>query len=444
MVSFYALICIVALISTVFWSVELDKFNKEQAKKKGLEGLKLKLKKIFKPKQVEEQTQNLKYTSQQINTFLYSSIIVLLISIVGIGIHSPPEETHNKIINESVVAENIITVDSQEESQNVIVNELGTNVTVDNTTIDDNDNVNTIDTKKETLKEATGSQQTISTSNIPEYSGQPYVAINNNVPYFTDSDLTTKSYEYYSNLDNFGRCGVAVANIGKDIMPTIDRGDIGSVKPTGWHTIKYDNVSGKYLYNRCHLIGYQLSGENANIKNLITGTCYLNVEGMLPFENMVDDYIEETNNHVLYRVTPIFEGNNLLASGILIEAKSVEDNGAGILFNVYCYNVQPGIDIDYSTGESSSKSNSTSTTNNSSSSTGTITPVVEESKSETPPPSTTNEVSQTYILNNNTKKFHEEGCGSASRISQKNKGTYTGTRDELINKGYSPCGNCDP
>lgn len=442
MVLFYVLICIVALVSIVFWSVELDKFNKEQAKKKGLKGLKLKIKKIFKPKQVEEQTQNFKYTSQQINIFLYSSIIVLFISIVGIGIHYPPEETQNIITNESVVDENIITVDSQEESQNIIVNELGTNVTVDNTTIDDN--VNTVDTKKETPKEATGSQQTISTSNIPEYSGQPYVAINNNVPYFTDRDLTTKSYEYYSNLDDFGRCGVAVANIGKDIMPTTDRDDIGSVKPTGWHTIKYDNVSGKYLYNRCHLIGYQLSGENANTKNLITGTRYLNVEGMLPFENMVDDYIEETNNHVLYRVTPIFEGDNLLASGVLIEAKSVEDNGAGILFNVYCYNVQPGIDIDYSTGESSSKLNSTSTTNNSSSSTGASTPIVEESKSETPLASTINEVSKTYILNNNTKKFHEESCGSASRISQKNKGTYTGTRNELINKGYSPCGNCDP
>ncbi len=188
---------------------------------------------------------------------------------------------------------------------------------------------------------------------VPEYSGDPYVVINNNVPYFTEDDFIETSYEYYSELDDLGRCGEAIANIGQDLMPTEKRGSIGSVKPTGWHTIKYDIVDGKYLYNRCHLIGYQLTGENANTKNLITGTRYLNIEGMLPFENMVADYIKETNNHVLYRVTPIFEENNLVASGVLIEAQSVEDNGEGIMFNVYCYNVQPGIIIDYSDGSSS-------------------------------------------------------------------------------------------
>lgn len=192
-----------------------------------------------------------------------------------------------------------------------------------------------------------------SLESIPAYSGKPYVEINGNNPSFASSDFTTASFEKYSDLDSLGRCGVAYANVGKDIMPTEERGSIGSVKPTGWHTVKYDNVDGKYLYNRCHLIGYQLTAENANEKNLITGTRYLNVEGMLPFENMVADYVKETGNHVLYRVTPIFEGNNLVASGVHVEAKSVEDNGEGICFNVYCYNVQPGVTIDYATGESS-------------------------------------------------------------------------------------------
>ena len=193
-----------------------------------------------------------------------------------------------------------------------------------------------------------------SISKVAAYSGKPYVEINQNVPYFADSELPTTSYEYYSDLDLLGRCGVCIASVGQDIMPTEKRGDIGSVKPTGWHTVKYAGVvDGNYLYNRCHLIGYQLTGENANNKNLITGTRYLNVEGMLPFENMVADYVKETGNHVMYRVTPVFDGNNLLASGVLMEAKSVEDNGAGILFNVFCYNVQPGVTIDYATGDSS-------------------------------------------------------------------------------------------
>lgn len=188
---------------------------------------------------------------------------------------------------------------------------------------------------------------------IPVYSGEAYVEINGNVPYFTDSELSTTSYEYYSDLDSLGRCGVCVANIGTDIMPTEERGEIGNVKPTGWHTVKYSEIiEGNYLYNRCHLIGFQLAGENDNEKNLITGTRYLNMDGMLPFENMVADYVTETGNHVLYRVTPIFEGDNLVADGVLIEAESVEDNGRGILFNVFCYNIQPGIVIDYATGDS--------------------------------------------------------------------------------------------
>ena len=193
---------------------------------------------------------------------------------------------------------------------------------------------------------------TISLEEIPKYSGNAYVVINNNIPFFKEDDLTTESFENYSELDNLGRCGEATASVGKDLMPTEPRGEIGSVKPTGWQTAKYDNVEGKYLYNRCHLIGFQLTGENANKKNLITGTRYLNVTGMLPFENMVADYVKETGNHVLYRVTPIFKDNNLVADGVLMEAKSVEDKGEGILFNVYCYNVQPGIVINYQNGES--------------------------------------------------------------------------------------------
>ncbi len=190
---------------------------------------------------------------------------------------------------------------------------------------------------------------------IPAFSDYPYVEINGNVPYFEDSELTNKSFEEYAELDDLGRCGVTTACIGRDIMPTEERGNIGQVKPSGWQTVKYDFVDGKYLYNRCHLIGFQLTGENANRQNLITGTRYMNNEGMLPFENMVADYVKETDNHVMYRVTPIFKGDELVARGVLMEAKSVEDNGAGIEFCVYVYNNQPGVEIDYLTGKSQKK-----------------------------------------------------------------------------------------
>ncbi len=193
---------------------------------------------------------------------------------------------------------------------------------------------------------------TFDENNIPKYQGKPFVIVNNNKPNFSKDDETTTSFEHYSNLDSLRRCGVAFANIGRDIMPTEKRKRISMVKPTGWHSVRYNNVKGKSLYNRCHLIGFQLAGENANRKNLITGTRYLNNEGMLPFENMVADYVKETGNHILYRVTPIFIRNELVARGVNIEAKSVEDNGRGILFNVFVFNVQPNIVIDYMTGES--------------------------------------------------------------------------------------------
>lgn len=199
----------------------------------------------------------------------------------------------------------------------------------------------------------TAEQGSIDLSNIPEYNGEPYIAVNGNVPFFEDTEVTATSFEKYSDLDNLGRCGVAMASVGQDIMPTEERGSIGQIKPAGWHTVKYDCVDGKYLYNRCHLLGYQLTGENANERNLITGTRYLNVDGMLPFENMVADYVMETGNHVMYRVTPIYTGNNLVADGVLMEGYSAEDQGEGITFCVYVYNVQPGVRIDYATGDSS-------------------------------------------------------------------------------------------
>lgn len=280
-----------------------------------------------------------------------------------------------------------------------------------------------------------------SLSDVPAYSGKAYTSVNGNVPYFSAAELTTQSFETYSDLDSLGRCGVTYACIGKDLMPTEERGSIGMVKPTGWHTVRYDDlVDGKYLYNRCHLIGYQLTGENANTKNLITGTRYLNIEGMLPFENMVADYIQETNNHVLYRVTPIFEGNNLLANGVLMEGYSVEDKGAGVSYCVFAYNVQPGIEIDYATGES--KLADSAQQEEQKTATVTPTPSPEPEKQE---PATGSEASQAdYILNTNTKKFHYPTCSSVNDMKEKNKQEFFGTRDEAISNGYSPCGRCKP
>ncbi len=261
-------------------------------------------------------------------------------------------------------------------------------------------------------------------SNIPDYDGKAYVELNGNVPEFSESEKTySESFEEYGKLDSLGRCTYAVSCIGKDLMPTEKRGSIGSVKPSGWHISKYDFVDGKYLYNRCHLIGYQLTAENANERNLITGTRYLNVEGMLPFENDVADYIEITNNHVYYKVTPIFEGNNLVANGVQMQAYSVEDNGQGISFNVYCYNVQPGVAIDYATGDNQA------VTSSSASVTSTSSDVADK---------------KTYIVNTKTKKFHNPDCDGVKKMSSSNKKKYKGTRDSLISNGYSPCQKCNP
>lgn len=272
---------------------------------------------------------------------------------------------------------------------------------------------------------------------VPAFSGNSFVAINNNVPSFTDEELSIVSFEVYSQLDALGRCGPAYACLGQDLMPTEERDSISEVTPSGWHSVEYD---GAYLYNRCHLIGYQLSAENANEQNLITGTRYLNVEGMLPFENMVADYIKETGNHVMYRVAPIFEGNSLVASGVHMEALSVEDQGEGIAFNVYCYNVQPGVVIDYATGESTlSPENSASA-----SSEDTTAAASADPQAQAAPASQAEPVGQTYILNTNTHKFHYPSCSSVDQMNESNKQEYTGSRDSVIAQGYEPCKRCNP
>lgn len=281
------------------------------------------------------------------------------------------------------------------------------------------------DVSTNTDQKSTASQET-----VLESATTPYVTVNDNVPYFSEDDLTTEAFEDYSELDALGRCQVAYANICKAIMPTEERGEIGMIRPSGWHTVKYDIIDGKYLYNRCHLIGYQLAGENANEKNLITGTRYLNVVGMLPFENMVADYVNETDNHVLYRVTPVFEGDNLVASGVRIEAESVEDKGAGIRFHVYCYNVQPGITIDYATGDSRLAEDS-------------------EDDDKTEVQSNVPSGQQNVITDKDDSsvmvhvtdtgaKYHSAGCSYLS------KSDHEITLEEAKEQGLKPCSKCNP
>ena len=264
-------------------------------------------------------------------------------------------------------------------------------------------------------------------SAVPGFSGEAYAVLNNNYPDFTaEEKQNTTAFERYSELDGLGRCRTAFANICPELMPDEERGDIGRIKPSGWHLVKYDIVDGKYLYNRCHLIGYQLAGENANEKNLLTGTRFFNVSGMLPFENQVADYVTDTGNHVLYRVTPVYNGNDLVAAGVRMEAYSVEDGGEGVCFNVFVYNSQPGITIEYATGESRLDEAGNSASGD------------EEGFSE--------EYAEqiTYILNTNTKKFHLPACDSVDDIKEKNKKKADCTREELIEEGYSPCKRCNP
>ncbi len=250
---------------------------------------------------------------------------------------------------------------------------------------------------------------------IPEYSGSPFHVINGNVPYFTEDQLSDAAFETYSALDSLGRCGTTMACIGRELMPTEERESISSVIPSGWVNVPYEFVDGGYLYNRCHLIGFQLTGENANECNLITGTRYMNVEGMLPFEDLVADYVWDSGNHVMYRVTPVFEGDELVCRGVIMEGLSVEDDGESVCFNVYVYNVQPGVIINYATGESRMDEEYLSSGQQ-----------------------------HEYILNTSSKKFHLPGCSGAESISDKNRQEYTGTRELLIARGYDPCSQCDP
>ena len=273
-------------------------------------------------------------------------------------------------------------------------------------------------------------------SDVREYRGKSFTYAHHNKPYFdvNPSDIPD-SLERYSKLDSLGRCGSAVAIISEDTMPTEPRGAIGMIKPSGWQTIRYDFVDGGYLYNRCHLIGYQLAGENANPLNLITGTRYLNTIGMLPFENRIANYVQRTGNRVLYRVTPIFADDELLARGVLLEAFSLEDRGQGLCFTVFCYNVQPGVTIDYKNGESWLTENAPTET----------TPIPSDATETSTESIHTEEPKEvTYVLNTRSKRFHLPDCDSVKDIKSKNKQTFSGMREELIEQGYKPCGGCKP
>lgn len=270
------------------------------------------------------------------------------------------------------------------------------------------------------LGEAPSETATVySSDRLPEYSGSPYVIVNDNQPEFAEEQFTTEAYEFYTDLDQLGRCGACYANIGQELMPTEERESISLVHPSGWVQAQYDCVEGNNLYNRCHLIGFQLTGENSNNHNLITGTRYLNVEGMLPFENQLAEYIKRTGHHVLYRVTPDFQGEELVARGVELEAASVEDQE--IRFHVYCYNVQPGVEIDYATGESWLSGTTVDS-----------------------PQTPENGVQEQYVLNTKNLKFHRPDCSSVETMSQGNRQDYTGSRETLIEQGYSPCGRCNP
>ena len=278
-----------------------------------------------------------------------------------------------------------------------------------------------VTTQTTTLTEAKDTDYVLNLKTLPVYDQEPFITINQNRPYYTLNTTETTAFEYYSPLDGLSRCGICEACIGQELMPTEKRGSIGMVKPSGWQLSRYDGiVDGNYLFNRCHLIGYQLTGENANICNLITGTRYLNVTGMLPFENQTAEYIKSTGNHVYYRVTPYFENENLVATGVLMEASSIEDLGAGLQFNVFCYNVQPHIFIDYATGENH------------------LIEIPEQQTEELPIQNSD------YVVNKNTKKFHLPTCASVTDIKEQNRWDYNGSREDLITQGYIPCKRCNP
>lgn len=307
-----------------------------------------------------------------------------------------------------------------------------------------------------------GASQTLSFRDVPGYADDPYVYVNNGEPTFTEEQRAAEpGCERYGELDELGRCTTAFALVGPETQPTEERGSIGEVRPSGWQMAKYDFVEGKYLFNRCHLLGYQLTGENANPQNLITGTRYLNIQGMLPFENAVDDYVDATGNHVLMAVTPIFEGSELVARGVQMMAESVEDEGEGVSFNVFCYNVQPGVVINYGTGESVAEEDATplpdvSGAQEASDAAGKNkgSSAAQEGNTAGAPDNGASEKGTTgsdegkgaaeYVLNTNSKKFHRPDCSSVDQMSAKNREDVNDARENLMAKGYDPCKRCNP
>ncbi len=354
---------------------------------------------------------------KKFNIYAFIALVLSLVTVFTGCVTTLPESesADDSSISSSVVSSNISESISDNESDSFESSNEPDESRPENTSDPENESED-----KPSNPEYSDPLRFIDKNNLPVYDGSPFVALNGNEPAFTKDEITDKGFESYAKLDKLGRCGTTFACVGRETMPTEPRGDISSIKPSGWNNVKYDTalVDGGYIYNRCHLLGFQLTGENANEKNLITGTRYMNVDGMLPFENMVADYVKETGNHVLLRVTPVFVGDELVARGVVMEAYSVEDEGDGVYYNVYCFNVQPHIEIDYSDGSSklADGDNNDNTSNE----------------------------GVTYILNTSTKKFHYPNCASAKKIADKNREETTKSREELIAEGYSPCGNCDP
>lgn len=386
-----------------------------------------------------------KMRTKKLILFLYC--VVLTAALLGCAFSGDRSGTAGAGSSGEVVSD--IT---SEETVEVSTEKLSTEVTMEETT----ERLSEKSTELVTEEESDISPKASETDTIKEYSGKAFIELNDNIPKFSEDEKnSTQVFENYSELDSLGRCGVAFANICKEIMPTEERGEIGDVKPSGWHTVKYPEIiEDRYLYNRSHLIAYSLAGENANEKNLITGTRYLNQETMQIFELKVLDYVRSTENHVLYRVTPVFEGDNLLAEGVQMEAWSVEDEGQGICFNVFCYNVQPGIEIDYATGESkvadefaTSENLDTEEADEKSEKIDDKTESITENTTEAADNNNDNETdfekqTRTYILNTNSMKIHLPDCKSVGDMAEHNKLEYEGSISELRKKGYKPCGRC--
>ena len=366
-------------------------------------------------------------------------IIILAIIILFFAAYLADREEKKEAATEKTTSESSTEITSVKDTPESTTQSSTEDSTEDST--DDSSEGSTVDSAEYDTEVVEDVPSGLILSDIPPYSTEPYVEVNNNIPYFTSEEKSvTDSFEKYSELDSFGRCGVAYANLCRELMPTEERGEIGDIRPSGWHTVKYnDLIEGNYLYNRCHLIAYSLAGENANPKNLITGTRYLNTVGMLSFEIMVANYIERSDNHVLYRVTPVFEGDNLVASGVEIEGWSVEDDGAGICFNVFCYNVQPYMDIDYVTGDSCESADAPSTIVFDDTEDTTEYVVVDRDLTDE---ATSEKIEADYVVNTNSRKIHLPTCSSVDDMAEHNKWYYVGSLDDLKEQGYTPCKRC--